>query len=125
MLSLPPPFQLFGPSAGSARHNYILKLTVSEACTNYVRGHSTTTWTNFDPILTPHPSRVDKRGHLIYPPPLFKWTKYGQKPSSSPNIKMHLISISIIRGSICAHFRLQFNITSFLFYYPSQMTSHT
>ena len=29
-----------------------------------IRGHSTTTWTNFDPILTPSPPRVDKRGHF-------------------------------------------------------------
>ena len=28
-----------------------------------LRGHSTTTWTNFDPILTPSPPRVDKHGH--------------------------------------------------------------
>ena len=31
---------------------------------NRIRGHSTTTWTNFDPILTPSPPRVDKRGIL-------------------------------------------------------------
>ena len=43
---------------------------------NKVRGHSTTTWTNFDPILTPSPPRVDKRGHVdkrdkkASPPPL-------------------------------------------------------
>ena len=30
--------------------------------------HSTTTWTNFDPILTPSPPRVDKRGLLHTPP---------------------------------------------------------
>ena len=32
----------------------------------YIRGHSTTTWTNFDPILTPSPPRVDKRGYSTY-----------------------------------------------------------
>ena len=30
-----------------------------------LRGHSTTTWTNFDPILTPSLPRVDKRRLLI------------------------------------------------------------
>ena len=34
----------------------------------YVRGHSTTTWTNFDQILTTTLPRVDKRGHFTYPP---------------------------------------------------------
>ena len=31
---------------------------------------STTTWTNFDTILTPSPPRVDKCGHSTYPPPV-------------------------------------------------------
>ena len=31
-----------------------------------VRGHSTTTWTTFYPILTTYPTRVDKHGHFIY-----------------------------------------------------------
>ena len=36
----------------------------------HLRGHSTTTWTNFDPILTPSPPpRVDKCEHSTYPPP--------------------------------------------------------
>ena len=35
-----------------------------------VRGHSKSTWTNFNPILTPFPPRVDKPGHFIYPPSL-------------------------------------------------------
>ena len=34
-----------------------------------IRWHKTTTWTNFDPILTPSLPRVDKRGHSTYPPP--------------------------------------------------------
>ena len=34
-----------------------------QTCTQTpVRGHSTTTWTNFHPNLTPSPPRVDKRG---------------------------------------------------------------
>ena len=37
-----------------------------------LRGHSTTTWTNFDPILTPSPPRVDKCGHSTYPPPCLR-----------------------------------------------------
>ena len=35
-----------------------------------IRGHSTTTWTNFNPILTPpSTSQVDKHGLSTYPPP--------------------------------------------------------
>ena len=49
-----------------------------------VRGHSTTTWTNFDPILTPSPPRVDKRGHSTYPPPCPRGQKGQKKP---PHIK--------------------------------------
>ena len=29
-----------------------------------VRGHSTTTWTKFYPILTPYPPLVEKHGHF-------------------------------------------------------------
>ena len=31
-----------------------------------VRGHSTTTWTKFYPILTTNPTRVDNYGHFTY-----------------------------------------------------------
>ena len=34
--------------------------------TTWLGGHSTTTWTNFNPILTPSPPRVDKHGHFTY-----------------------------------------------------------
>ena len=43
-------------------------------------GHSTTTWTNFDPILTPSPPRVDNRGHSTYPPPCPRGQKGQKKP---------------------------------------------
>ena len=41
----------------------VIKKLSSKLPPDKVRGHSTTTWTNFDPILTPSPPRVDKCGH--------------------------------------------------------------
>ena len=55
-------------------------------------GHSTTTWTNFDPILTSSPPRVDKRGHSTYPPPVHV-DKRGKK--SPPPIK-YSIKINVM-----------------------------
>ena len=64
---------------------------ISYPFTLKLRGHSTTTWTNFDPILTPSPPRVDKRGHSTYPPPCPRgqkgqWTKGAKKAPLPPEI---------------------------------------
>ena len=76
--------------------------TLQEA---HVRGHSTTTWTKIYLILTPFPPRVDKRGHLTYPPPVHvdkRWTKapplkYQQVPhfyQHNTRVNLHALSAS-------------------------------
>ena len=58
-----------------------------------IRGHSTTTWTDFDSILTPSPPRVDKRGYSTYPPPPVHVDKRGKKapPSIKYSIKFNVM----------------------------------
>ena len=43
------------------------------ARTYILRGHSTTMWTRFYPILTPLPPRVDRNGHFTYYLPFVTW----------------------------------------------------
>ena len=50
------------------------------------RGHSTTTWTNFDPILMPPPLEWTSVDILNPPPPLSTWTKGTKKPP--PHIQL-------------------------------------
>ena len=56
-------------------HPTLKNITINRVIFIGIRGHSTTTRTKFWPILTPSPPRVEKRGHLKYPPPLSTWTK--------------------------------------------------
>ena len=42
-----------------------------------IRGHSTTTWTNFDPILTPLPPSSGQAWTFTYPPPPVHVDKTG------------------------------------------------
>ena len=62
--------------------NFWEVLLAPEICIMYkysIRGHSTTTWTNSDSILTPSPPRVDKRGHFTNSP-MSTWTKIDPSP---------------------------------------------
>ena len=56
----------------------------------HLRGHSTTTWTNFDPLPPP---RVDKCGHSTYPPPVHV-DKRGKK--APPHKIFNLVQCNVI-----------------------------
>ena len=48
------------------------------------RGHSSTTWTKFYPILTPSPDRVDNCGYFIWYLPFVTWSSVDFLLTSYP-----------------------------------------
>ena len=66
-----------------------------------IRGHSTTTWTKFYPILTHHDLRVDKNGHFTFYKLFATWfpADFLITPSSTCQ-SMYLMNVPLLEWSL-------------------------